>query len=113
MNGKEYNEMIGAPLPYITEWGFTMTEIGVECPTCETPVDGEKFNIAEFTNSVDINGVGVCKKCDSIVSSKPLRVYRDGRVSWRNADGYWVIRVAPFKEKLWGLVIKVKKCLSF
>ena len=110
MNSEDYKNMEGEKLPYTTAWGFTLDEIEVACPDCEKPTSDPKFRLTEFTNSLDVNGVGICYNCKSIVTSKPMRIYRDGRVTWRNNDGQWVERVVPLSEKFrkW-----VKKWLCF
>jgi ssDNA-binding Zn-finger/Zn-ribbon topoisomerase 1 len=90
IKAEEYIAMESQELPYTTAWGFTMTEVKVECPDCHKEVSDTKYRFNEFENSLDIIGVGVCDECKCIITSKPTRIYRDNRVSWRNKDGQWV-----------------------
>ena len=107
---EEYEKMEGDVLPYTTDWDFTIQGIDVECCNCEKQTEDDKYKLNEFTNALDIVAVGVCYGCKIVTTGKPMRVYRDGRVTWRDNDGTWKERVEPLIERLrrWR-----KKWLSF
>ena len=96
---EEYEKMENEEMPYTTDWGFTFEDIAVSCPDCDGELDGVKIRFNEYANSLDVKGVGLCKACKRVVTAKPVRLYRDGRISWREDDGTWVLRREPFKEK--------------
>jgi len=87
---QEYLDMDGEPLPYTTKWGFTMTQVDIDCTECGKLCIDNKYRFNEFQNSLDVVGIGVCHDCKIVVSGKPLRVYKDERVSWRHDNGQWV-----------------------
>lgn len=86
----EYIAMESAKLPYKTAWDFVVQKLDVICPDCNQQVRDQKYRFNEFTNSLDIIAVGICDSCNCIVTSTPMRVYRDGRTLSQNANGQWV-----------------------
>jgi hypothetical protein len=90
IDANEYLQMNGEDLPYKTDWDFTITEFNVECNTCKEPTTNQKYRFNEYQNSVDIIGVGVCFKCKQIVTSRPFRIYRDGRAIFKDDNDQWV-----------------------
>ena len=108
---EEYKEMNSATLPYTTKWGFTLEELIVSCPQCNNNLTDTKFRFSEFPNTLSISCAGACLNCKHIVNGKPLRIYKDGRISWMNDNGQWVERKNPtILERIW---IRIKKLLGF
>jgi hypothetical protein len=111
IEAEEYIKMKSDKLPYTTDWGLILREVEIRCPTCNELTEDQKYRFNEFVNSLDIVGVGICKKCKQIVTAKPLRTYRDGRVMSINDNGEWVegsISKIGWFEKLINKVIKWK-----
>jgi len=97
---EEYKNMESDEIPYTTNWDFTLTNIEVECPDCQAPLEDVKYKLNEFENCLDVKVVGVCHPCKAVVTGKPLRIYRDGRFMWKNDDGQWVVREETWFGKL-------------
>jgi len=89
-SGEQYLKMTSDLLPYTTKWGFTIGGLSVQCPTCQNETDNTKYKFNEFSNALDVIAVGICDNCKVIVTSKPMRVYRDDRISWQEEDGQWI-----------------------
>ena len=97
---EEYEKMESDSVPYTTAWGFTVDNLKVNCPDCENTADGLKFKLNEFPNVLEIKGFGVCHNCRTVISGHITRVYKDGRITWRNNKGHWVQRRATLWERI-------------
>jgi len=96
---EEYCEIESEDFPYSTEWGYVVTSIDLDCPKCEEKVINQKFRFNEFSNCLDIVGVGICDDCKLVVTGKPIRIYRDGRFTWQDQDGSWKMRTPTLMER--------------
>jgi len=105
---EEYLAMEGETLPYTTGWGFTVTNLDVDCVKCGKHTTENKYRFNEYKNSLEIIAVGVCHDCNVITTGKPTRIYSDNRASWRNSDGTWV--QSKIKYDNW--FVRLKKWLK-
>jgi hypothetical protein len=96
---QEYIEMKSDPIPYTTNFGMEIDEIEILCPECESKTTNNKYKFCDFTNSTDLISVGLCEKCDLVVTSKKMRFYEDGRYSWIE-NGEWVTYKQSIIDKI-------------
>ena len=87
---QEYLDMESDSAPYKTKWDLSLSDIKVGCPKCKKDVQDVKTKFVEYEHVVVILGYGVCNDCKTVVSSKPMRVYDDGRTMWKNNEGEWI-----------------------
>lgn len=106
---EEYLNLSCDEMPYTTNFGLTICEIDIHCPECNSSTENNKYTFNDFNNSTDLISVGICKKCNLIVTGKKMRFYQDGRFSWLDEDG-WKTRkqktISMFKKYLYKLMGK-------
>lgn len=76
---EEYFGLKSDNVPYTTKFGFTLEEIGGDCPICESELTGMKITANEYEGFCVFRSVGICENCKVVITCSPFKVTENGK----------------------------------